>query len=285
MAKEFSISVDLSQLVQMGPIVRAGIFDNLAEAVESVAQVGVERWQTAALKAPLWEGERRSYAESIRYRMVGRFAAEIISDYRYVEDIESGRPAYDLKRMLNTSPKVRRTKDGRRFLVIPFRHNTPGNTAHAAAMPKSVYGFARKLAPSKVAATGRRPAGEVTNLSPRTGMHASGAQTPFLSDPKTKSAFMVAKRDYDWGGRIKKRQLKDAGMNAAEQRRYAGMVRFKEATGGHSHLTFRIMMEGSSGWIIPPRPGLWIARAVAESLQRTADIDFPAAVARDISGP
>ena len=126
MAQEFRVAVDLAQLLELGPVIRAQVFANLGGAVESVAQAGVERWKTEVRNTKLWEGERRAYADSIRYHMSGAFSAEIVSDYKYVEDIESGRTAYDLKRMLHTSFKTRLNKKGQLYLIIPFRHNTPG---------------------------------------------------------------------------------------------------------------------------------------------------------------
>src|SRR5260221_665740 len=102
---EFKISVDLSQLLAVGPIVRAGIFNNLSAAVERVTITGAERWREAVLKAPLWDGERQAYAASIEWRLTGPYSGEITSNYKFVEDIEAGRPPYDLKRMLDTSMK------------------------------------------------------------------------------------------------------------------------------------------------------------------------------------
>jgi hypothetical protein len=84
-------------------------------------------------------GEKEPYMASIAMQMTRPFSAVVSTDYKYADEIETGRPAKDLKQMLNTSPKVRRTKDGRRFLVIPMRHNTPGNGALAPSMPKAVY--------------------------------------------------------------------------------------------------------------------------------------------------
>jgi hypothetical protein len=64
---------------------------------------------------------------------------------------------------------------------------------------------------------------------------------------------------------------------------YAGMVRFNTGTGGSTFLTFRVMVEGSPGWIVPAKPGLWLAKTVAESLQRTADTDFATAMQADLT--
>jgi hypothetical protein len=130
-------------------------------------------------------------------------------------------------------------------------------------MPKAVYAQARSMAQSEIVGHGVR----------RSGLNAT--------DIKTQRPLEVRARRYVWGGRL------PAGLVPklkTEHRSdpYAGMVRMKTATGGSSYLSFRVMMEGSPGWIIPARPGQWIAKHVAESLQRTAAIDIPAAIARDL---
>jgi hypothetical protein len=49
------------------------------------------------------------------------------------------------------------------------------------------------------------------------------------------------------------------------------MARFKTSTGGSSYLTFRIMMEGSTGWIVPAQPGKYLAKNVADALEPLAE--------------
>jgi hypothetical protein len=61
----------------------------------------------------------------------------------------------------------------------------------------------------------------------------------------------------------------------------AGMVRM-QTNGGSRYLTFRVMSENSTGWIIPAKPGSYIAKHVADSLQRSAEVDMPAAISRDL---
>lgn len=261
---EFKVAVDLSELSQMDALARVGLFANLGQSVADLAHTGVERWREAIDAVPgLWQGERDAYKASIHATQVGPYAWEIVSDYKYVEDIETGRPARDLKTMLSTSLKVRISKAGVRYLIIPFRHNTPGHEAHAAAMPMSVYNHAKALAPTLIRGHAARRSG-------------TGAW-----DIKTQEPARVRQRLYAWGDRL------EAGMAPKLQTRhktdpYAGMVRMKESTGGSTYLTFRVMSEKSTGWIVPPRPGLYIAKAVAESLQRTAGADFPAAVQKDL---
>lgn len=265
MAMEFRISVDLSvQLASLDPL--GAVMPSVARAVEQLAYAGQARWREGIQAVPgLWIGERQAYMASIETRQISAYAWEIVSDYKAAEDIESGRPARDLKRMLDTSMKVRLTKTGKRYLIIPMRHNTPGNTAHAPAMPDHVYAAARDLSHSRITGHGRRLSG--------TGAHSI----------KTKRPATVRARKYVWGDRL------EAGLapKLASHHKsdpYAGMVRMKESSGGSSYMTFRVMMEGSSGWVIPARPGLWIARTVAQSLQRSADQDIPQAVVKDLAG-
>jgi hypothetical protein len=264
MAIDFKISVDFSDLLAASPIAKGLVFENLSRQVELTAAAGAERWKQAVFSAPLWDGERRAYAATISYRMIGPYAAEISSNYKFSEDIESGRPPYDLKQMLNTSMKVRVSKKGKRYLIIPFRHNTPGNAAHAPAMPSEVYESARELSFSKITGTGKRASG-------------TGA-----FDIKTRAKFMVASRKYHWGGRLAAEpEYKLKPQHHSDP--YSGMVRFKEKTGGSKYLTFRVMVEGSPGWIVPAKPGLWLAKNVAESLERGAAGDFGAAIAKDLA--
>ena len=43
-------------------------------------------------------------------------------------------------------------------------------------------------------------------------------------------------------------------------------------------MTFRMMMDGQQGWIIPARPGLYLAKGVAEEMQPIAEKAFTEAV-------
>lgn len=265
---EMRVSIDLSGVQGLSVIAEAGVYGNLAVAVGRVAQEGVERWRRLVQVAPLWSGEIAAYAATVRAHQVGAYAWEILSDYKYVEDIENGRPAYDLKRMLDTSPKVRTTKKGQRYLIIPMRHNTPGQTALAPAMSAEIYAEAKELAPSRIVGHGIR----------RSGLNAT--------DVNTRRPMEVRARRYLWGGRL------PAGLAPKLKEHhtsdpYAGMVRMDARTPGgkrySTYLTFRIMGEWQSGkWILPAKSGLHLAQAVADSLQRSAAVEFPRAIQADI---
>jgi hypothetical protein len=267
--KNFSISIDLGGLLDIGPVARAGIFSNLSAAVERVTMTGAERWREAVLHAPLWEGERKAYSQSITWKMVGDYAGEVTADYRYVEDIETGRPARDLKKMLDTSMKVRTSKKGRRYLIIPMRHNTPGNGALARAMPPAVYEKAYALAPSRIT-------GETKRVSGTGAYHI-----------KTKSKWLVRQNIYQWGDRLPAGLVPKLKPHHKTDP-YAGMVRFNAETPGGSrystYLTFRIMAEGQPGWIVPAKPGLFIAQKIALELQPVAEQAFAAAARIDSTG-
>jgi hypothetical protein len=267
---EYSISLQLPSVDQLVRVINGATFPLAAKAVAAIANETAFRWKERVAAARLWSGEKTPYIQSIKVRVLDDLNMEVYSDYKYAEDIETGRPPRDLKLMLNTSTKTRVSQKGRRYLVIPLRHNTPGNDAHAPAMPTSVYELAKEMIPTEVTGMGERYSGEETFLSPTSGMTHSGTNPNFLSNPATKGPYMVPKASYSWGGKLAMSQLKAAGMSKQDQRIYAGMVRMKESTGGSAYLTFRVMAEGSPGWVTKPVPGKFIAQKVAQGMQPLA---------------
>jgi hypothetical protein len=285
----YGISFDLGAKIDMLSIVNAKVLPLMSQAVRAVAAQTAADWKTAVYHAKLWSGEKDAYANSITWKSTGDFTAEVEADYKHAAEIETGRPARDLKKMLDTSEKVRRTEDGRRFLVIPMRHNTPGKGAHARPMPQGVYALAKALEPSRVVAAGTRPSGEVTRLSPKSGMHPSPNQSPYLTSTHSKQAAEVVRRQYAWGGRLTAGGLKAAGLDATSAKRYAGMVKMDTSTPGgsksSSYMTFRIMMDSQTGkWIIPAQPGMFLAKKVADAMQPKATTAFQAAIKKTLSG-
>ena len=283
----YSITLTAGAAMNLSAGINAKVLPLLHQAVRAVAAATAQRWQEEVLKAKLWQGERDAYAKSITWNMTGDFSAMVESDYEHAQAIETGRPARDMKKMLDTSLKVRRTESGKRFLVIPLRHGTPGSNSNP--MPASIAKLAKAMQPSKVVGTGQRPSGQVTVLSPTAGMKPAARQTPYLSNQKTQQASTVAARNYAWGGRLTAAALKQAGVSTDVAKRYKGMVRMEASTpgGGKSstYLTFRIMMEGQTGkWIAKAQPGLNIVQKVAQEMQPKAQVAFAEAVKRTISG-
>lgn len=260
---QFKIAVDLSGIMQQARgIIDAEVLPRLNQAVSAVAQQAAIDWKEAVTRAKLWSGEKGPYVESIQWKMTGAFSAEVSSDYKYALEIDTGRPARDLKKMLDTSLKVRQTKTGKRYLIIPFRHQVPGADAVGQSMPADVYALARQLEPSRVTGRGKRLSG-------------TGAM-----DIKTRKPMMVTARKYAWGESL------PAGAAPGMQKKHAGMYRFQTSSGkakSSTYLTFRIMMEGSPGWIVPAKPGLNLVKGVTDRLQPLAERAFSEAVKRDLA--
>ena len=239
MTYKVSVDIDLGAFQQQ---VIAQLFPVVTQAVAAVAEHGAYLWKDAVMKARLWSVEKQRYTDSISWKMTGSFSAEIWADYILAGEIETGRPAKDLKKYLQTSQRTRISKKGVKYLVIPFRHNSPENDALAAQMPKAIYLQAKKLSPSSVTGMGTR-------------ISATGATVPQAS--------------YNWGSRL----LAGLAPKMKPEHKtdiYAGMVRMNTSAGkskSSSYLTFRVMSETSTGWIVPAKPGLFLAQHVSEAIQ------------------
>lgn len=253
----YNISLDLGARMELSAGINARLLPLVNQAVNAIAQATAANWKEEVYRARLWSGEKDAYVKTITYRMTGDFTAVVESDYKYVRDIETGRPARDLKKMLDTSMKVRLNKTGQRYLIIPFRHNTPGNAAHAKPMSDDVFQQAKMLTLSTIVAHGRRLSG-------------TGAWSLQTRAPAT-----VRQRSYNWGARL-------VGDNIP--RNQQGMVRMNTATGegkkSSSYLTFRVMSENSKGWVIPAQPGLYLARKVADDMRPKAEAAITEAIRR-----
>ena len=243
----FDVSIDLSGLIDAGKVITKVVFPTVHAAVGDMAKMIKADWQETVNRAGghggLYAGERDAYAASIEwdYRSGSDFSAVVWSDYKFAAEIETGRPAYDMKQMLNTSLKTRVSAKGKRYLIIPFRHNVN-------SMPADVYAAAKGLRPSSI--TGRGTRGNAL------GVHSI----------KTRELMTVTKLQYSWGDRL------PAGLRPTTKAHhksdiYAGMVRFNTSTPkakSSSYMTFRVMSEDSTGWIRPPRPGLGLVKMVAD---------------------
>jgi len=233
----------------------------LSRAVgETVKQV-TENWINAIKHAPLSPYDKDNYVKSLQQQTLSPYAAEVFTDYRLAGEIEQGRPQRDLKKALNTSNKVRishsKKHPGQKYLIIPFRHNTPGNNKHASAMPPEIYAKAKALEKSRVLSMGMRPS-----------QQAQASAGGYLYTP------YVAQAKYQWGGRL------EAGLAPKLKEHhttdiYAGMTRFNTSSGkqkSSQYLTFRIMGEWQTNkWLIPEQPGLKLAEQATEGAQETLE--------------
>lgn len=253
---EFNVSVDISAILEAAEgAITEQVLPTVSQAVRALGAQTQINWIDAVAKSKLWQGEKDEYIKSIKFQMLGDFSAEISSDYRLADEIDNGRPSRDLKKMLDTSLKVRVVSKGKnagkRYLIIPFRHQTPGNNALGPDMPNAIYMKARQLKPSMVTGSGSRLSG--------TGAYSL----------RTKKPISVPQKTYKWGDRL---QAGLVGKMAPHHKSdiYEGMVRMKTSAGKSNssvYLTFRVMMEGSPGWIVPAKPGLKIVDKLTQQLQ------------------
>lgn len=243
----YNISVDLSQLYSAVSVATeeinariAAVISNTAQAVESAWKETVKNTHGVRLQ------EKQDYIASIKSKAISPFEIELWSDYRNAAEIETGRPTRDLKKMLDTSTRVRISAKGVRYLIIPMRHGTPGSDELAPAMPPAVYAQARQLSKSHI--TGQR-------------MERNG------------NGRLVTRNTYQWGnGNHDPMARLKSGLTPKLQSHhksdpYAGMVRMKTEGNSSQYLTFRVMTSNSTGWIVPAKPGLFIVQKIVDHYQ------------------
>lgn len=283
---DFSIHIDLGELLPEGSALTSAEFPTLSSAVHRLAEAAHADWVAYASGAPLPSGKviqnrTGEYARSILVRSNGDFSAEVYSDLAYAQAIEEGMPARDLKKILSSSLKVRISAAGKRYLIIPFRHNSP-NSVLGNNMPTAVANWWKdeERKPSSITGTFNRPSG--------TGAVAWRSGTDMFGKSQKKGdRLTVPGRTYSWGTRLGKADFASLGIAGASAKRLDGMVNFRKpgGTGGGAHsqfITFRVMTEDSKGWIAPAQAGKWPAKTVSDTLQPIAEQAFAKAVQEDI---
>lgn len=253
----------------------AQTFPALARAIEVLAKTAHQQWLAYAQGEPLPNGQvinlrSGTYHRSIQIEQTGEFAWRIFSNLAYAEAIETGIPARDLKRMLDSSLKVRRSKDGKRYLILPFRWGTPGRVGFGQnVMPPAVHQWFQGQQTSHITSTGTRVSG-------------TGAW-----DVKTRAPLLVPQARYEWGARLTQQHLNTLGIAGPAAKRMAGMVNMRQP-GGHGggahsqYLTFRVMSEDSPGWRAPAVPGRYPAKTVADRIKPVLEQAVERACAEDI---
>lgn len=120
---------------------------------------------------------------------------------------EKGWQPFDMKKALQTSDKVRISKDGKRYLVIPFEHGTPGTTSKRA-MPQEIYNEAKRLKPSFE--MGEKYEGSVRGTSSKQDLTDKYSTVSQIKKAINQEADLlrrlnpkrVERRDYKWGDKL-----------------------------------------------------------------------------------
>lgn len=230
----------------------SGIFPETELAVKASTTFVQQEWINEATRH--FNFPTGKYINNIRVELQvagNPYHGRVFNELPYADYLEDGYPAFDMKKMLYTSHKIRMSKKGKRYMIIPFRHGTPrrqgeagraGNRATMRSMPEHIYDPAKRLIMSQI----------------KTKFAARSVQD--LSRIPQKG-YVAARRTYEWGERLTKQALESVGASRAEIQKYAGMVRVprEEArTSGSQYMTFRVMTEDSKGWIHPAQPALKI---------------------------
>lgn len=189
-------------------------------------------------------------------------AVAIMNTAPYARILEDGHQGYHLPERINWSgPNVRTSKDGRRYLIIPFRHYTPGSKAGGTStmrarsqMSKEVYFDAKQALVGNRATPAARAA--------RERLEAAG---PRLSRAYSIPTFPTA---------LRRRAELEEGRPGYTHRAgpYAGLTRRVQRTAGGGEqgagfFTFRALTEDSVGWHIPAFPGYHAAARTVDAVR------------------
>lgn len=132
------------------------------QALDDVTNEVYEAWRSQAQTH--LKSTRNNYINGLQIYQEGPLKNVIVLTGDFNNSIESGMTAFDMKEHFRKSGKVRYSKDGSWYLIIPFRFATPGalgeNEAFSSVMPKQIYDLAKKLNPVKSDSSGMDKQGD-----------------------------------------------------------------------------------------------------------------------------
>jgi len=238
------------------------------------------------------------------------FSVAVFNTARHAAAIEDGYSAFNLAERINwPSPKTRFNKDGGMYLIIPFRHHTPGGAMNVgtqkASMPASVHQVAVELQP-KERLTFKPPktpmqtvmtaGGNVRGVGPAGGkfLTPGGKQaTRDATASATRVPVGVGKEVWQHPGPVKSPQSIAAGRAHAQATGQKEPSRFRvedsiyegmRKTGGPNHtqyMTWRVITPDSQWWV-PGQEGKHIAKAAAEQCEPAIRVLFEEAFQKDV---
>ena len=228
-----------------------------------IADIILAEWQHRAAEH-VGTGLHSSHASFARvYPYQGNpLAVAIMNTAPYARILEEGHAGFHLPSHIDWhGPNVRTSKDGRRYLIVPFRHYTPGKASGGTSsmrarstMSKEVYFDAKQAL-----------MGDRTTASARAARERLDAAGPRLSRAYSLPAFPPA---------LRRRAELEEGRPGYTHRAgpYAGLTRRTQVTKsgvvqGAGFYTFRALTEDSVGWYIPAFPGYHAARDTVAAVQ------------------
>lgn len=226
---------------------------NLRESISVAKDYAIQKWITTAESKFTHSqgGYARSLVEGVKYPFQNDpFHARIEPKGKIAYYLEKGVQPFDLKKMLQTSNKVRISKDGKKYLVIPFRHGTPGSKT-LPPMPEEVYKEARNLKESAITGTFRE------------GIVKQAKSYEEAEMLRQNNPDRVRRNIYAWGEKIEGlggiyegmyRFQKNPTINRMnfDMGKFTGLTNTTGNVINSSHyMTFRVMIEDGGGWMHP----------------------------------
>lgn len=277
-SKDMSFDLEV-YISSIDPIVRAlemlelANLPNTQQAIQDSLTMVQSTWQQVASRTFKHSTGRYMNSILIDDNYDEELAGRVFSNHPAARYLEDGTEPFDMKKMLHTSSKVRIGKDGTRYLIIPFRHGTPGTTT-MAPMSDLTHKISSKMAMSNI--TGLRMESNVNKGNAIVdGKKMTGVKSNVSG--KLVGDDMVIRRTYDWGGRVGK------GEKIPKNER--GMTRMNTSSGkakSSEYITFRIMSEKSSKWKNPGISARHIAKTASVEARNAVYTLVEKGVAEDV---
>lgn len=242
-------------------------FSQLEQAMVQAASLVEQHWQAVARRLLTSAHEREAYVGAIAVddppvvSIPGGLRSTVRNTFHAARALEYGHRAFHLPSRINWGrSKARRTRAGRSYLIIAFRHDSAprGIRAQAASatarrnmLPRPVYNVARRLQRGQYLTAGE---------SRGRAVHAPGLR-PYVPSfaPNIRPGY----------------------THAALQERLIRSTRSRRGTS--TYLTFRTLTQDAPGWWIPARAPRAIAATTLREVTPQVRQLLEAASVQDIS--
>lgn len=236
------------------PVIQATVSGPVLDVIEAEWQRLLAEHSDTGLAA-----SSQSFAQEAPWQG-NPLAGAVLNTAAHAQILESGHQGFHLPERIDWGgPKVRISRGGRRYLIVPFGHSSPGTAGVSTGRARTM------MAPDvyRDALTALR--GTRDRLVARQAAARLAEAGTQLSRPYGHMGVP---------GRVMARAWMTEGQPGYtwKSRTYAGLTyRAKQtnpatgrATGGFT--TFRALTEDSAGWWIPPFPGYHLAQRVVEAV-------------------
>jgi len=117
-----NLSLDLSDVEKKFSLLTSDLMEIKSVVLSDLTQTIYEAWQQQARQE--LNSVRKDYINGLRIIEEGRFTNSIVLFGKLNNMIESGAPPFDMKKGFENSPKIKISKKGNWYLVIPFKFSS-----------------------------------------------------------------------------------------------------------------------------------------------------------------